>query len=395
MHYHRVLHQAGGLTPAAATASTVTVGAPSPLVNYALRGLRSCWMPEHGRWSHIYHLDGRAEPNESIPESDVFYTLNVLLGFSKIAHLAPDHGFDLAEIYRRNVALVPKLRSPKYAYGTALWAAAELGFDIAPDSLAAIAPVVEDRRHWPTYSGQDLGMNMVGCVAMARRSAAGRWAQTAHELFALLSERYACPSGLFFNGAAGGRRAFSTFATHTYLTLACYVYAAWSGNLHALSLAKACTRKLIALQGPQGEWPWFFYTPGGRVVDWYEVYSVHQAGMAPAFLAHAEEHVPGAREALVRGFTWIFGNNQMNRSMLWKREGLICRSHARRGELNGRKKRAVRALANVLTGHRATLVDPSELELRLECRSYELGWILWSFGGRTDLAEIQHHSHLL
>ena len=31
----------------------------SPLVNYALGGLRRCWIPELGRWSHIYHLDGR------------------------------------------------------------------------------------------------------------------------------------------------------------------------------------------------------------------------------------------------------------------------------------------------------------------------------------------------
>ena len=32
----------------------------SPLVNYALRGLERCWLPRERRWSHIYHLDGRA-----------------------------------------------------------------------------------------------------------------------------------------------------------------------------------------------------------------------------------------------------------------------------------------------------------------------------------------------
>ena len=56
----------------------------SPLVNYALNGLQRCWLPEHGRWSHIYHLDGRDQPNESLAHSDVFYTLNVLLGFSRL-----------------------------------------------------------------------------------------------------------------------------------------------------------------------------------------------------------------------------------------------------------------------------------------------------------------------
>ena len=72
----------------------------APLVNYALNGLERCWLPEHRRWSHIYHLDGRQSPNESIPSSDVFYTLNVLLGMSRVAEVPS--GIDIPEIFRRN-----------------------------------------------------------------------------------------------------------------------------------------------------------------------------------------------------------------------------------------------------------------------------------------------------
>jgi len=367
----------------------------SPLITYTLRGLRHCWMPELGRWSHIYHLDGRSEPNQSVPESDVFYTLNVLLGFSRIVDLASSHEFDLPEIFRTNVALVPKLSSPKYAYGMALWAAAELGFDIPADTRTAIASVVENRNNWTDFRAQDLGLILIGCVEQARRDG-GRWASTARDLFAFLNARYSCPSGLFYDGAVGARRRFSSFATHTYLTLACYKFGEWSGNTRALALAKACTRTLIELQGPRGEWPWFYHTPGGRVVDWYEVYSVHQEGMAPAFLECAEQHeVPDATQALVKGFRWIFGQNQLNRSMLSKRLGLICRSQVRKGELDDKRKRAIRAIGNGLSGRSDSLIDPSALELRLECRSYELGWILWSFGRRSDLAEIQFHPDLL
>jgi len=367
----------------------------SPLITYALRGLRRCWMTELGRWSHIYHLDGRSQPNQSIPASDVFYTLNVLLGLSRIGHLATGHEFDLPETFRTNVALVPKLNSPKYVYGMALWVAAELGFDIPPDARAAITSVVENRKHWKAFRAQDLGLILIGCVEQARRDP-GRWASTAHDLFEFLSERYSCPSGLFYDAAIGARRRFSSFATHTYLTLACYKFGEWSGNKRALALAKASTRTLIELQGPRGEWPWFFYTPGRRVVDWYEVYSVHQAGMAPAFLECAEQHdVPGATEALVRGFRWILGQNQLNRSMLWKHLGMICRSQVRKGELDDKRKRAARAIVNTLSGRSGSLIDSSEVELRLECRSYELGWILWSFGRRSDLAEIQCHPDLV
>jgi hypothetical protein len=365
----------------------------SPLIAYTLRGLRSCWMPESGRWSHIYHLDGRPEPNECLPWSDVFYSLNVLLGFSRIAHLEPDHGFDLPKIFQETVSLVPKVNSRKYVYGMALWAAAALELEIPEETFAAIRSVVEGRQHWKKFLAQDIGMILTGCVEHAKRTASSRWAATAHDLFAFLCEHYSCASGLFFNAATGGRRAFSSFATHTYLTLACYIYGEWSGNEHALTLAKECTRKLIELQGPQGEWPWFYYTPGGRVMDFYEIYSVHQQGMAPAFLECAERHlVPGATEALVKGFQWILGENQMGRSMLWKREGLICRSQVRKGDLECKWKRAVRSVAKAITGESARMIDPSELELRLECRSYELGWILWSFGSRTDLTEIVCHS---
>ncbi len=353
-------------------------------------------MPEHGRWSHIYHLDGRAQPNESLPESDVFYTLNVLLGFARMAHLSVSHDFNLPEIFRKNVILMTELNSPKYAYGMALWAAAELQMEIPSATLQRIEKFIQDRSQWPTFRAQDLGMILIGCVEQARLCGRRDLGTIADELFAFLDKRYRCSSGLFFDTARGFRRNFSSFATNTYLTLASYLYAEWSGNQHALDIAKSATRKLIELQGPQGEWPWFFFTPGGRVVDFYEVYAVHQEGMAPAFLECAERHeVAGATAALRRGFEWILGRNQMSRSMLWKEQGMICRSQVRKGELEDRRKRAIRAAVNAVTGRSGSLIDPSKLELRLECRSYELGWILWSFGRRTDLKDIQYHSEFL
>jgi len=353
-------------------------------------------MPEHRRWSHIYHLDGRAVPNESIVESDVFYTLNVLLGFSQVAHLSVNSDIDIPKTFRENVSLVPRINSPQYAYGMALWTAAELDLDIPTETAAAIASFVANRQRWKSFRGQDLGMILIGCVAQARRTGSGQWSSMSHELFEFLNRQYTCTSGLFLDAARIGRRSFSSFATNTYLTLACYLYGEWSGDARALTLANACSSKLIELQGPQGEWPWFFYSPGGRVVDFYEVYSVHQTGMAPAFLQLAEQHgVPGATDALVKGFTWVFGRNRLNRSMLWKREGLICRSQVRSGELTHKRKRIIRAVANAVTGRSGKSSDALKLELRLECRSYELGWILWSFGRRADLPAIHHHSDLL
>jgi hypothetical protein len=359
----------------------------SPLVNYALGGLQRCWMPEHGRWSHIYHLDGRDLSNESLPPSDVFYTLNVLLGMSRVDEVP--HGINVSEIFRRNVLQLTRMPVAKYAFGMAVWAAAELELDVPEDVVRDLNSLLGERR-WD-FRAQDLGMLLTGIVAQAK---VGRkdWYRFAGPLFAFLSDRYHSESGLFFDAPSGFRRRFASFATQTYLTIACYHYGEFAGNSAAIAMANACTRKLIALQGPRGEWPWFFDARHGRVLDFYEVYSVHQYGMAPALLECAERHdVQEARAALIKGFKWVFGENQLGKSMLIPELQLSIRSQIRKSELRTKKKRALRAVWNANLGRSSTFIDATDVGLRLECRSYELGWILWSFGQRSDLCQLTHN----
>lgn len=219
--------------------------------------------------------------------SDVFYTLNVLLGMSRVAEI-PD-GINLSEIFRDNVRQLTRMPVAKYAFGMVLWAAAELELDVPEDVVQDLNSLLLEKNR-SDYRAQDLGMLLTGIVAQAR---AGRkeWYRLAGPLFSFLSERYHSESGLFFDAALvfGG----------ALLLL--------PGNSAAIAIAKACTRKLIALQGPRGEWPWFFDAQHGRVLDFYGVYSVHQYGMAPALLECAERHdVQGARAALINGFKWVF-----------------------------------------------------------------------------------------
>src|ERR1700754_127382 len=121
----------------------------SPLIDYALSGLRQCWMPDHGRWSHIYHLDGRPQPNESLPHSDVFYTLNVLLGLSRVKHV-PD-AIDRSAIFQQNVRELLRLPVANYAYGMALWTAAESAFDIPVEVITHIDTLLSDRDNWRKF----------------------------------------------------------------------------------------------------------------------------------------------------------------------------------------------------------------------------------------------------
>jgi hypothetical protein len=91
---------------------------------------------------------------------------------------------------------------------------------------------------------------------------------------------------------------------------------------------------------------------------------------------------------MVRGFDWLFGSNEMGVAMLRPQERMFYRSQARRGELGSAWHRGLRSVANAALRRADTPDRHSGLVLRRECRSYELGWILWSFGGRDDYPEL-------
>ena len=219
----------------------------------------------------------------------------------------------MSEIYRRNAIQLTTLPVAKYAYGMALWAAAELDLDVPEPAASAARALLSDEAQWDTFRAQDLGMLLTGVVAQAKKDRT-EWRPFVEPLYCFLSKRFTSGSGLFFDAASGVRRRFASFATQTYLSIACYHYGEYANDPAAVMLATACVHKLIALQGPQGEWPWFFDAVRGQVLDFYEVYSVHQYGMAPALLECAERHnVRGAQDALAKGFRWVLGENQLGR----------------------------------------------------------------------------------
>ena len=369
------------------------ISANSPLIDYALKGLDACWLPELGRWSHIYHLDNRSSPNESVPSSDVFYTLNVLLGMARVPQRP--HRLNLSDVFERNALKLLKLPVAKYAFGVTLWAGAELRLGLPGAVLQRIDKMLSDEDEWRSFRAQDLGMIIVGVVGQAKHEPE-KWRSIAAKLFKFLVDRYHSPSGIFFDAAFGHRRRFASFATQTYLLLACYAFGELMNDDRAIEMANKCVRKLIEWQGPNGEWPWFYDAAVGRVLDFYEVYSVHQYGMAPAFLEIAERHgVAEARSAIIKGVNWVLGSNQLARPMFVTDLHLSIRSQVRKGELHSKTWRVLRALRNSALSREATLIDPSQLDLRLECRSYELGWILWSFGQRKDLPQLTHNEMFL
>jgi hypothetical protein len=85
------------------------------------------------------------------------------------------------------------------------------------------------------------------------------------------------------------------------------------GDKSAIQRGLRCVDALASLQGLRGEWPWFYLAPSGKVMENYQVYSVHQDGMASAHIHHAIKHGHATVcKQLERGFHWILENNEMN-----------------------------------------------------------------------------------
>lgn len=362
----------------------------SHLECYLMAGLRRCHSPATGLWSYKYLLDGRAEPNVWQPRYDVFYSLNLLLSLSKVdKQLLASHDYNVKDLLAQTCDELRRTGGPLHSYGTAAWAAAEWSIDVPGHIADHLRQALRDERATCRHTAQEIGMTLSGVTAIGLHDRA--WRSLGDQLCGVVLNQLRGSSDLFLNSGHGARRRFSTFASQVYCTLGLYHHGAARSHEPALDAADACVRALIALQGPYGEWPWLFDVQTGRVMDFYEVYSVHQHGMAPSILMHAHARgVPGAGDALRKGFLWLFGSNVLGKSMLRPDLQLIYRSHARTGLSSHRPVRLVRGTYNALMG-RSDTIEATRADLITitpEMRSYEAAWPLWAFGGSSDWRDL-------
>jgi hypothetical protein len=109
--------------------------------------------------------------------------------------------------------------------------------------------------------------------------------------------------------------------------------------------------------------------------------------MAPMALLQLFEATGDARypAAARRGLEWIFGRNELARSMVDPDRSVIYRSVRRRRPLDRMLlygNTASAAIAGSAIAGRGRLV-----ELNATCRPYELAWLLEAWCGREDLLD--------
>lgn len=185
---------------------------------------------------------------------------------------------------------------------------------------------------------------------------------------------------------AGGLRGHvGCFADQVYPIQAFARLAGATGRDDYLAVANRTARRIAELQGDQGQWWWHYDHRDGSVVEGFPVYSVHQHGMAPmALFELAEAAGPDHSQAIATGVSWLTTHPECMEPLISPDLGVIWRKVGRR-----EPAKASRAIGALTTKIRPGLHVPG-LDRMLppgrvdyECRPYELGWLLYAWGGTT------------
>ena len=304
------------------------------------------------------------------------YTLMVALGFSRAE--AAGYALPRTAVEQVNAALAQPAELSIGDRGLALWVLSRLGDARAVEWIAELERVSDDDIR--PLEGMEVGWLVTGAAAAVE---AGLPAAALLDRFlGILRSRRARKSPLFHHlGTGRGRALLPNFATQIYSVLALAEAARITNDSRALAEATALADLLVDLREADCGWPWLFHAEKGKVVETYQVYSVHQDAMAPmAFFALGaaagdERYTTAGAE----GLPWCFGENELAFAF-YDSAALFAHRAIRR---NGWADRA-ELWANTFAGvaglrQRARL---GKAVVNTTCRPYHLGWVMEAWAGR-------------
>jgi hypothetical protein len=208
--------------------------------------------------------------------------------------------------------------------------------------------------------------------------------QALRDVLDQMIDRNQQPSGLICHTGRGPRRRFPNFATQIYTALALACIAKLDIDPRAARAGRLLGDALLNIQLRDGGWPWIVDAFRSRIVEPYEIYTVHQDAMAPMGLLELSEalDVDRYREAALYGLEWIFGRNDLQQDMLSSDGRMLYRSIRRKAP-----RERLLLYANTATAFVSRPIAPrlrGSLEINATDRPYHLGWILEAWCGRED-----------
>ncbi len=355
----------------------------SDLIDVAVHGLRPMYDPEKKRFCYRMRL----ENDRFIREGDSYrYTLITLLGLSKL------HLFCNRDPFGVNDLVSAQIENSKYIEyvgdaGLLIWLTSLTLQDRIAEVIHRIEPVslLNRFRDGRTSKTTELSWLLTG-LSYAKIEARVPMAivdQLALETYDKIKRNYG-GKGIFrhegtrtLTGKIRGH--IGTFADQVYPIYALSVYSRVYGDEEASNMAKACADAICCNQGDMGQWWWYYNADTGTVAGYHPVYSVHQDGMGPMAL-YAVQDVTRIyyTKSIMKGLDWLYGENELQRSMVSKRHNLIMRC-----VWAGMSKRNEDLLRAIL--HFNPILRNRGLNVLRECRPYHLGWLLYALSSKAKL----------
>ncbi len=215
--------------------------------------------------------------------------------------------------------------------------------------------------------------------------ATDEWAQTlARKIFDLIRRSFVdTDSGMPRHSPRRYRAHAVSFGSVVYFLRAMHEYGESFDSEEARELFGACVRRVLAIQGEDGAWPWMIDVRTAVPIDRYPIFSVHQDSMAMLFLLPAQRlGIPGTEAAIERSFLWNLGCNELETPILRDEPYAWFYRSIERTERWPRARRYLRGL-----GPRAREYPARSPRVRLnrECRSYHPGWVLYVWSAHAEM----------
>jgi hypothetical protein len=362
-------------------------------VNWLCEGslayLKAVYWPPAALFPYSSVVDSGAYVSDFRPVEARRYTINVLLGLKQAAeHAAEDRwlaGVDdmvdaFVERHDRHLASL--------ADNGLLLVLLSADEKPHPHAAAVVRRLDSFVRETPLgrMTMQDLAWMLWGAVAAARHGLDGA-DELADRIIRLVTGPFLDPAKLLpRHSIQRYRRGLVSFGALVYCLRALAEYATYTGEDRAEELFRSGVEAALALQGPQGEWPWLIDLRTGKPADWYPIFAVHQDSMAILFLAPAAARgISGTSSTMRRSIGWILGDNELGERMVEDEPFCLYRS-LERAELLPRMRRYARYAGARVLGHSASFPASSgSLRVNRECRPYHAGWILYVWAGAEQI----------
>ena len=318
------------------------------------------------------------------PEGDnLRYTVNVAQGLAWTPEAVQRRvlkGQTAVQLAKACIGRAAQSREPG-AVALAAWAAAETAGIYAPELFA----ILDEALNAATVETVSCAWALTAAIAARDLGPTGPVRRKATDLLLKAQARNGLfPHAIPASTLGAGRNHVGCFADQVYPIQALARLSRAFADDVALTAAEACAERIVALQGPAGQWWWHYDVRDGSVVEGYPVYSVHQHAMAPMALldlqaAGGDDH----RAAVIKGLGWLDSRPETNEAIISREDGVIWRKVGRR-----EPPKLVRSIAAATTALRGgwhlpgmDMAFPPGVVDR-ECRPYEFGWMLYAWRSR-------------